>query len=82
LIAYIGNISAKKCQNPFVCFKVIASQRWDVFETRRTVDETENLPMLVPGTLGMPIRVVKIMKRKVIFAVDNGGRGFGSDGYQ
>jgi len=35
LIAYfIGNISVKKYQNPFVCFKVIASQRWDFFETR------------------------------------------------
>ena len=36
LIAYfIGNISAKKYQNPFRCTKVIASQRWDVFfETR------------------------------------------------
>ena len=32
LIAYfIGNISAKKYQNPFMCVKVIASQRWDVF---------------------------------------------------
>jgi len=32
LIAYfIGNISAKKCQNPFMCVKVIASQRWDFF---------------------------------------------------
>jgi len=35
LIAYlIGNICAKKYQNPFMCVKVIASQRWDVFETR------------------------------------------------
>jgi len=35
LIAYfIGNISAKKYQIPFMCIKVIASQRWDVFETR------------------------------------------------
>jgi len=35
LITYfIGNISAKKYQNPFMCVKVIASQRWDVFETR------------------------------------------------
>jgi len=35
LIAYfIGNVSAKKYQNPFTCVKVIASQRWDVFETR------------------------------------------------
>ena len=35
LIAYfIGNISAKKYQNPFMCVKVIASQMWDVFETR------------------------------------------------
>ena len=36
LIAYfIGKISTKKCQNPFMCVKVIASQRWDVFfETR------------------------------------------------
>ena len=35
LIAYfIGNISAKKYQNPFMCVKVIASQRWGVFETR------------------------------------------------
>ena len=34
LIAYfIGNISAKKYRNPFMCVKVIASQRWDVFET-------------------------------------------------
>jgi len=32
LIAYfIGNISAKKYQNPFMCVKVIARQRWDVF---------------------------------------------------
>jgi len=32
LIAYvIGNIYAKKYQNPFMCIKVIASQRWDVF---------------------------------------------------
>jgi len=32
LIAYfIGNIYAKKDQNPFMCVKVIASQRWDVF---------------------------------------------------
>jgi len=34
LIAYfISNISAKKYQNPFMCVEVIASQRWDVFET-------------------------------------------------
>jgi len=32
LIAYfIGNICAKKYQNPFMCVKVIASQRWDIF---------------------------------------------------
>ena len=32
LIAYfIGNISVKKYQNPFMCVKAIASQRWDVF---------------------------------------------------
>jgi len=32
LIAYfIGNICAKKYQNPFMCVKVIASQRWGVF---------------------------------------------------
>ena len=32
LIAYFtGNISAKKYQNSFMCVKVIASQRWDVF---------------------------------------------------
>jgi len=28
---FIGNISAKKYQNPFMCVKVIVSQRWDVF---------------------------------------------------
>jgi len=28
---FIGNISAKKYQNPFMCVKVIASQRWDIF---------------------------------------------------
>jgi len=38
LIAYfIGNISAKKYQNPFMCVKVIASQRWNVFR-RHGVD--------------------------------------------
>jgi len=32
LIAYfIGNISGKKYQNPFMYVKVIASQMWDVF---------------------------------------------------
>jgi len=32
LIAYfIGSISAKKYQNPFMCVKVIASHRWNVF---------------------------------------------------
>jgi len=32
LIAYfISNISSKKYQNPFMCVKVIANQRWDVF---------------------------------------------------
>jgi len=36
LIAYfIGNISTKnKYQNPFMCAKVTAGQRWDIFETR------------------------------------------------
>jgi len=35
LIAYsIGNVSAKKNQNPFTCVRVIASQMRDVFETR------------------------------------------------
>jgi len=40
LIAYfIGNISAKKkYQNPFTCITVVASQRWDVFETRCRVN--------------------------------------------
>jgi len=28
---FIGNISAKKYQSPFMCVKVIARQRWDVF---------------------------------------------------
>jgi len=28
---FIGNIYAKKYQNLFMCAKVIASQRWDVF---------------------------------------------------
>jgi len=27
----IGNILAKKYQNPFICVKVIASQMWDIF---------------------------------------------------
>ena len=31
---FIGNIYAKIYQNPFTYFKVIASQRWNVFETR------------------------------------------------
>jgi len=28
---FIGNISAKKCENPFMCARVVASQRWNVF---------------------------------------------------
>ena len=28
---FIGKISAKKCQNQFMCVKVTASQRWGVF---------------------------------------------------
>jgi len=28
---FIGNISAKKYQNPFTTVKVIVSQSWDVF---------------------------------------------------
>jgi len=28
---FIGNIHAKKYQNPFMSIEVIASQRWDVF---------------------------------------------------
>jgi len=36
LTAYFtGNISAKKYQNLLICVKVIASHKWDVFETRR-----------------------------------------------
>ena len=39
LIAYfVGNISAKKCQNPFMFVKVIARQRWDVFFETRYID--------------------------------------------
>jgi len=34
IVYFIGNISAKKYQNPVTCVKVIASQRCDVFETR------------------------------------------------
>ena len=35
LIAYfIGNISTQKYQNAFMCVKVIANQKWDVFETQ------------------------------------------------
>jgi len=42
LIAYfIGNISVKKYQNPFMCVKVIARQRWDVF--RDTVYKVQRL---------------------------------------
>ena len=42
LIAYfISNISAKKHQNPFMCVKVIASQRWDFFW------DTVYIPLLV-----------------------------------
>jgi len=37
LIAYfLGNISAKNCRIWTVYVKIIASQRWDVFETRCT----------------------------------------------
>jgi len=30
-VYFTGNISAKNYQNPFMCVKVIACQRWDVF---------------------------------------------------
>jgi len=33
IVYFIGNISVKKYRNPLTCVKVIASQRWDVFET-------------------------------------------------
>jgi len=31
IASFIGNISTKKYQNQFMCVKVIASERWDVF---------------------------------------------------
>ena len=34
IVYFIGSICAKKYQNPFTNVKVIANQRWDVFETR------------------------------------------------
>jgi len=38
LIAYfIGNISAKKYRNLFMCVRVIASHRWDVFSRHGVV---------------------------------------------
>jgi len=41
LIAYfIGNISAKKYQNPFMCVKVKTRQRWDVFLRHGVLSET------------------------------------------
>jgi len=32
IASFIGNICAKKCRNAFMYVKVIANQRWDVFE--------------------------------------------------
>jgi len=38
LIAYfLSNIYAKNCHNRTVCAKIIASQRWDIFETQCTL---------------------------------------------
>jgi len=57
LIAYfIDNISAKKYQNPFVCVKVIASQRWGFFETRCrfTVRGLQQRRPPVHYTVGIP----------------------------
>jgi len=34
IVYFIRDIFAIKYQNPFMCVKVIARQRWDVFETR------------------------------------------------
>jgi len=31
IACFIGNISAQKYQNPFMCVKVITNQRWNVF---------------------------------------------------
>jgi len=46
LIAYfIGNISAKKYKSPFMCVKVIATQRWDVFSETRC--RTDNVVMMM-----------------------------------
>jgi len=42
LIAYfIGNISAKRYQNAFTYVKVIVNQRWDMFETQRSLQKAQ-----------------------------------------
>jgi len=42
LIAYFrGNICAKNCHNRTMCVKMIASERWDVFETQCTQVSTK-----------------------------------------
>ena len=49
-IAYfIGNIYAKKYQNPFMCVNVIASQRWDVFFETRCIRTRPLLSYLFSG---------------------------------
>jgi len=45
---FIGNIFAKKYQNPLMCVIVIASQRWDAFfETWCTVYQPRRWPKIV-----------------------------------
>jgi len=46
--SFIGNISAKKYHNPFMCVKVIASQRWDVIETRCSYNSITKMFSTVP----------------------------------
>jgi len=68
LIAYfIGNIYAKKYQNPFMCVKVIASQMWDVFCD--TVYMSNGLePPLLALPIALSLRIGSLKPNSITFA--------------
>jgi len=59
---FIGNTSAKKYQTPFTCVKVIASQKWDVFETHRR--DIDNVFLMIHTWRGLCKTIFKSILRK------------------
>jgi len=63
---FIGNTSAKKYQTPFTCVKVIAGQKWDVFETHCTTHrrDIDNVFLVIHTWRGLRKTIFKSILRK------------------